>query len=408
MSATAASLRASEHERRGDGWVPLLDEDLAETARGIAAEIAVRLARRAPAREPGVKGGAAAALVLARCGLPEAIPKLEAALVAAVARPITISLFGGLAGIAWVLQHLVGPEAGAVIERFDVALWRHLDVPRWEERYDLMSGLAGVGVLVADRRDLRARQLAERVLFHLERSAVVTGAGATWRTPPRFLPEARRARFPLGMIDLGVAHGTPGVIGMLARFVEAGVEVGRSRRLLEAAVAWLLEAVPTGRPRFGASWPGDDREGPKRIGWCYGDAGVAGVLLRAGRALGSAEVEATALGMLRALAAPLARRGAPDASFCHGAAGLAHIYNVAFQRSGDAELRRQAVRWLRQILRTRSPDAGIVGYRSLKIDGGAPRWEEDPTLLSGAAGIALVLLAAIEEREPAWQRLFLL
>jgi class I lanthipeptide synthase len=400
MSTGFANRRTGVLESRSHGWVPVLDGHVADLARGVADEIARQLARRAPSPELGFKGDAAAALLLAQCGLDEATARLEGALVAAVARPLTISLFGGLAGMAWVLEQLVGAEAGAVVEHFDAALWRHLDVPRWEERYDLMSGLAGVGALVADRRAVRARQIAERVLFHLERSAIVTEVGAMWRTP-------RRPWFPLGMIDLGVAHGTPGIIGMLARFVEAGVEVERSRRLLVAAVGWLLDAVPMGRPRYGTSWP-IDYEATKRIGWCYGDAGVAGVLLRAGRALGVAEVEATAVAMLRDLATPLSRRGVPDASFCHGAAGLSHVYNVAFQLTGDDEMRRHAVRWLHEILRMRSPDTGIGGYRSLKLDGGAIRWEEDPTLLSGAVGIALVLLAAIEDREPAWQRLFLL
>jgi hypothetical protein len=324
-----------------------------------------------------------------------------------VARPLTISLFGGLAGMSWVLQHLAGAEAEAAVEHFDAALWRHLDVPRWEERFDLMSGLAGVGVLVADRRDTRARRIAERVLLHLERTALFTTAGATWCTPPRFLPEARRVQFPEGMIDLGVAHGTPGVVGALTGLVEAGVEVRRSRRLLAAAVGWLLAAVPAGQPRYGTSWP-IDPEATKRIGWCYGDAGVAGVLLRAGRALGDAAIEEAAIGMLLDLAGPLARRGAPDASFCHGAAGLAHVYNVAYQLTGEPALRRHAVHWLHEVLRQRASSGGIAGYRSLRLGGSEPRWEDDPTLLSGAVGTALVLLAAIEDREPAWQRLFLL
>jgi len=407
MSPGFAGPQASQRPSARPGWVPLLRGELADVARGVAEEIAGALARRAPSQELGFKGDAAAALLLAQCGRAEATARLEAALVTAVARPLTISLFGGLAGMAWVLDQLVGTDADAVVEHFDAALWRHLDVPRWEERYDLMSGLAGVGALVADRRAPRARQIAERVLFHLERSAIVTEVGAMWRTPPRFLPEARRPWFPRGMIDLGVAHGTPGVIGMLARFVEAGVEVERSRRLLRSALGWLLDAVPVGRPRYGTSWP-IDHEATKRIGWCYGDAGVAGVLLQAGRALGLAEVEAIALGMLRDLAAPLLRRGVPDASFCHGAAGLSHVYNVAFQRTGDDEMRRHAVRWLLELLHLRSPEAGIAGYRSLGLDRGAARWKEDPTLLSGAVGTALVLLAAIEDREPAWQRLFLL
>jgi hypothetical protein len=384
--------------------MPLLHGALADAARDIALEIALELSQRPPSPEPGLKGEAGTVLLLAQCGHPEAATRLEAALLAAITRPLTISLFGGLAGLSWVLDHLV--DAGAALEHFEAALCRHLDVPRWEERFDLMSGLAGVGVLVSSRRTLHARQLAERVLFHLERSAILTDQGATWRTPPQFLPEVRRAQFPAGMIDLGVAHGTPGVVGMLAQFIHANIEVDRSRRLLDAAVSWLLNSVPPGRPRYGTSWP--DSTPPKRIGWCYGDAGVAAMLLRAGRALNAPTVEAAALDLLRNLATPL-HQTTPDASFCHGAAGLAHIYNVAYQLTGDDFMRRQALRWLREILRIRRrPDAGLAGYCSLKLDRGSAHWATDPTLLSGAAGTALVLLAAIEDRSPTWQRLFLL
>lgn len=69
-------------------------------------------------------------------------------------------------------------------------------------------------------------------------------------------------------------------------------------------------------------------------------------------------------------------------------------------------MREQALRWLREVIRMRSRGSGIAGYASLAIDGPAPRWEADPTLLSGVVGTALVLLAATEDREPGWQRLF--
>ena len=212
-----------------------------------------------------------------------------------------------------------------------------------------------------------------------------------------------------------MAHGAPGVVGVLARFVEAGVERARSRRLLEAAVAPLLRAPAPGRsPRDAGR-----REGaPLRPGWCHGAAGVAGVLLRAGRALGRADVEAAAMRMLRDLPDGAASEprvpGAAreprvlDASFCHGAAGLAHVCNAAFQLTGAPELRQRAVRWLAALLQMRRPGAGIGGYCAPRLDGSAARWADDPTLLSGAVGVALVLRAAVEDRVPAWQRLFLL
>jgi hypothetical protein len=194
---------------------------------------------------------------------------------------------------------------------------------------------------------------------------------------------------------------------MLARFVEVDMHGERSRRLLEAAIAWLLYSVPHDVPRFGASWPASDG-GFKRIGWCYGDAGVAGALLHASHALKSSTLEELALELLLQMTIPLQSQGVADASFCHGASGLAHIYNVAFQRTKNLQMRTQAELWLAEVLRLRSPGTGIAGYASLKIDGHAPRWEPDATLLSGAVGIALVLLAAVENRKPTWGQLFLL
>jgi lantibiotic modifying enzyme len=391
----------------GAAWQPLLVGDAARDARSIVDDIAAALAARAPSPLPGLKGDAATVLLLAECGSPAAGPRLEQALLTAAAVPLTISLFGGLAGNAWVLHQLAeGPEVTAVLEHFDAALSRHLTVPAWHDRNDLTSGLAGVGVMLVAREDARARHLAHQVLAHLEATALEAGAGVTWRTEPQFLPPARRAMFPQGTVDLGVAHGMPGIIGMLAQFVEAGIAPERSEALLRRAIAWLLAAVPPACPRFGASWPLDD--GTKRIGWCHGDCGIAGVLLLASRALDAPELARDAVALLQQSIAPLAQRKVPDAGFCHGAAGLAHIYNLAFQRTGDGVMREQALRWLHEVIGVRSPGTGIAGYASLDVSGPAPRREDDVTLLSGVVGTALVLLAAIEDRDPAWQQLFVM
>lgn len=389
-------------------WKPLLEGIDAALARDTALQIASAVEELSPSPLPGLRGDASIALLLAHCGRPTSSPRLEMALAATVARSRTISLSSGISGMSWVLDHLVArDEAEELIARFDVAIERHLRVRQWQERLDLVTGLVGVGVSVADRRDRRALEIADLVLSHLESAAVTTAQGTTWYTPPAFVPETRRGSAMGGLVDLGVAHGVPGVIGMLARFVDNDVEGSRSRRLLESTVAWLLESVPRDRPRFGTSWPVLQPE-LRRIGWCYGDAGVAGVLLRAGRALGAPDVENEALGLLRQLATPPVGPAVADASFCHGAAGLAHIYNVAFQYTRSEQMCIEARRWLAEVLRLRNPRGGIGGYESLKLGDGGPRWEADTTLISGATGIALVLLAAVEDREPVWQRLFLL
>jgi len=398
----------TELPRIAHPWRPVLEGTLATTAFDTVHEIADAIERLPPSELLGLKGDASAALLLARCGRAEAVAKLDAALSNLAAQPATVSLFSGICGVLWILHEWSGDEeVDAIIESLETALLGHLDVPRWEERHDLIGGLVGVGLYAAEHRGGRATEIGRLALSHLAAAAIFDEHGATWRTPPRFLHEVRRARFPDGVIDLGVAHGVPGIIGMLARLVEAGIDPARSRPLLRSAVDWLLRAVPDDQPRFGVHWPGDPDE-VKRIAWCYGDAGVAGILLRASRALRSLELQDQALDLLRRIIEPLSTRPIADAGFCHGVAGLAHIYNLAFQQTGAPDMRAQAGAWLAEILRRRRPGSGIAGYASLKSDQGAPRWVADASLLSGVVGTALVLLAAVEDRPPTWQALFLL
>lgn len=407
-SAMLDGADASELPPTEERWWPVLDGEQAAHARAIADEIVVALEQQPPSQEHGFQGDASIALVLAHCERPSATARLDATLKAIAARPATISLFAGLSGVSWLIGRFAdADEADALLAHFDLAVLRYLDVPRWQERHDLITGLVGVGVYAAARRGERAARIADRVLSHLEATAIASDAGTTWRTPPQCLVPPRRARFPAGVIDLGVAHGVPGIIGMLAQFVDAGVQRERSLELLRSTVAWLLATVPGGVRRFGTDWPADPTE-VKRMGWCYGDPGVAGVLLGASRALQSPELEHEALALLAQITAPLATCGVADACFCHGAAGLAHIYNVAFQRTGSVQMRDQARHWLAEVLRIRAPGTGIAGYQFLKADDNATRWAADATLLSGVAGIALVLLAAIEDQPPEWQGLCLL
>jgi hypothetical protein len=76
---------------------------------------------------------------------------------------------------------------------------------------------------------------------------------------------------------------------------------------------------------------------------------------------------------------------------CHGTAGVAHIFHRLALATGEEIAAVAARRWLDRLIAER--DA-------------LPR--DDASLLTGTAGIALVLQAAISDDEPSWDRLFLL
>jgi hypothetical protein len=110
----------------------------------------------------------------------------------------------------------------------------------------------------------------------------------------------------------------------------------------------------------------------------------------------------------RASQRPPKQSGVVDAGLCHGAAGLGHLFNRMYQATGESWLAEAARSWFARALAMRRPGQGIGGYAAwLPGDDGALTWVADPSLLTGAAGIALALLAATTAVEPAWDRMLL-
>ena len=95
--------------------------------------------------------------------------------------------------------------------------------------------------------------------------------------------------------------------------------------------------------------------------------------------------------------------GVTDAGVCHGAAGLALIWLRFYRATGETCFAEAARRWYLHTLDFHTPGQGVAGYRSRNIHG----WNDDPSLLTGACGVGLVLQAGLSTVEPAWDRLLL-
>jgi hypothetical protein len=134
---------------------------------------------------------------------------------------------------------------------------------------------------------------------------------------------------------------------------------------------------------------------------------VAAALLLAARCVGELAWERAALAIaLRAAARPPEQAGVRDAGLCHGAAGLGHLFNRLYQASGEPRLAEAARFWFRRTLELRHPGHGIAGFAAFTPER-EERWVDEPGLLTGAAGIALALLAAATPVVPAWDRMLL-
>lgn len=357
------------------------------------------------------------------------------------------SLFVGFSGVAWATEHLnalvragieaqaPGPNAADADSsdaddpnaEIDELLASHLETPRPDAEWDLVEGLVGLGVYAHERLPrASARRCIGLIVQRLGELARPQPAGLAWATPPRRLAARAAAGETTGLddlgaptesrggeeFDLGLAHGTPGVIALLGLAYAADIQPHLCTALLEGAVPWLLaQQLPDGE---GSSFPGRAGVGiepvPARCAWCYGDPGVAVALLGAARRLGRPAWEQAALRIARHAAADREQRyDVRDAQLCHGSAGVAHAFNRIHQATGDTSSLAAAEYWLGRTLQFRAPGTGLAGFQTWSLertlDG---EWIDDPRLLTGIAGIGLVLLAAATAVAPAWDRALLL
>src|SRR5262249_49803841 len=159
-----------------------------------------------------------------------------------------------------------------------------------------------------------------------------------------------------------------------------------------------------GRPfsRYRDARPGRSDE-HRRLAWGSGDLSVAAALLVAGRGAGL-----PARGRGGVAIAPRAGPPAPPAAGRRGAGArraagaVGRLFSRMYQATGDPALGAAARSWFRRTLDMRQPGRGIGGYQACRPDlGPDAAWVDDPGLLTGAAGVALALLAAITPVEPA-------
>jgi lantibiotic modifying enzyme len=413
------------------GWTPVLTGPAREAARRAIEDIAVALeepSSRAAlhaadrASTPLANGTAGAALFFAYKSFADATQEdadiastlLDASADALAAVTMPPSLYAGFSGAAWARAHLSGrlgnadPADGH--HHITEALRRSVEATRMHGAYDLIGGLVGYGVYALEQaRDPARDPLLAAVLTGLAALAESTPAGRAWRTPPHLLPAPAAARHPDGVFDLGVAHGVAGIVGLLSAAASAGV-AGVATELAEAVRALLAHRLEGGGASLFPAWaaPGCTPE-PTRLAWCYGDAGIAVVLLAAARALGRDDLERDARRIAHLAAAcpdPVTR--VTDSGLCHGAAGLGHLFNRLYQATGDVDLANASRRWLGRALTDRRMGEGVAGWSAVLVtDDGVEERHPDAGFLTGVAGIGLALLAATSSVEPAWDRVLL-
>ncbi len=354
-----------------------------------------------------------------------------------VAENLEIGLYSGLCGLAFATWYLSrqGTRYQRLLASLDEALMPAINAAAeqlaasadgvGESEFDVISGLSGVGAYLLCRLDDDRCVAALRAVL---RSLVVMTAEQPglprWHTPPTLALSAEMAhQYPHGHLNCGLSHGVPGPLTLMALAHLQGVTVPGMTASMGGIADWLSHYRL--EDQWGVCWPTivpldvNEAEGagdlfrpaspsallPSRTAWCYGSPGVARALWLAGQALKVQAYCDLAIDAMQAVfRKPVGERRIDSPTFCHGVAGLLQITLRFAQDTRLAGFQEAADVLAAQLISLYEPDA-ILGFRSLEHDG---QRVDSPGLLDGAAGVSLVLLAAISQVEPTWDRLFLL
>lgn len=435
----------------GSRWVTQVDDGLAATLRATAVDVATRVTDPERLRHaievfavqtkfpmaarwrPHVVAQGEAGLALLCAQLDACFPgdgwdERGHAMLAAATRSLeadaspAVGLFDGLAGLAFTILALSrdGKRYARLLETVEDALVpRALALAEWVAesvggiavaRYDAISGLAGVvAYLLARAGDERAAGALEAGLQALVALADPAADPPRWHSPPRLLDDLMRESFPGGNLNCGLAHGIPGSLAVLALSLRQGVRVDGLPEAVDRLAGWVASQAFEGPA--GPTWPiavpldGGGPPRPSRTAWCYGAPGVARALWLGGVALDRADYRGLATSAMEAVyRTRVALRGIDSPTFCHGVAGLLQV-TLRFANDTGSPVFWDAVSGLvAQLMAWFEPES-LLGYRSLERSDSIV---DQPGLLDGAPGVALVLLAASTSQVPAWDRLFVL
>ncbi len=292
--------------------------------------------------------------------------------------------------------------------------------------FDVISGLSGLGAYLLCRREDPAIGVALANAVDALISLVVGDhALPPWHTPVQLLyDDTAREAYPHGNLNCGLAHGVPGILAFLSLVRLSGLSFDGLDDALRATADWLTAnrfddewgvnwptAVPLEADETPAGTrlrPGDPRVspgGPGRSAWCYGSPGVARALWLAGRALGRSDYcDLSVSAMDAVFRRPISARMIDSPTFCHGVSGLLAIALRFARDTGLPQFVEASQALVAQVLDAFQPDS-LLGFRNLEI---RDHQTDQPGLLDGAAGVAVVLLAAATDVEPTWDRAFLL
>lgn len=325
---------------------------------------------------------------------------------------LTYSFAAGMAGVAWAFLHLMnhnllaadGLDAQDIVADLDEPLFELSMELLQKGDYDYLHGGLSAGLYYVERQpSTTIARYVERLVDTLSATAVRFPNGdITWS----FDDFGRRKVDESTLYNPGLSHGTASIAALLSLFYERGYARQRCAELIQGTLQWIWNSRNQSGISVFPTMVSDKRQDQhSRLGWCYGDLGIANTFWLCGKTLHNGRWQSIACDtMLKAAQRRLpTETGVKDAGLCHGSAGIAHLFRSFARHTPHPILTDAADYWMQQTALYALPETAENVFLANDLGTLTPNLG----LLDGESSIGLVLLA--EAGAPTyWERFLLL
>lgn len=268
--------------------------------------------------------------------------------------------------------------------------------------YDYLHGASGIAYYLLQHPTLENNDALCQFVSGLEAASFRDGLDIYWKT--NFLIEK-----PWYLdANISLAHGMASIVIILLHLHKKKISQEKIEYLIKGAIHFIL-SQKLDTQSSDSCYPSYNKkiDNFSRLGWCYGDLGVALALWQTGKYFNNPAWYNEAIDIFRidSQRRESQKNHVNDSCFCHGASGVAHIYKYMFDQTGHQDFRDTDNFWLSQTIAMAEHEGGPAKYKYLSDKG----FRIDYTLLNGLTGTGLALLAAERPSEYSeWHRLLLM
>lgn len=321
----------------------------------------------------------------------------------------------GIAGFGWTLDHLVKNnfielDNDEILSGFDEYIHNVMVFSLNKKNFDFLHGGIGYALYFIQRYKntlSEALKIGYKVKIYefislLDSFADKTSNQYKWEK----VSNGER------VYDLSLSHGISSIIGILNKLYEFPEFRESVKGILLGAINYIIElqyhedslSLYTSE----ISVENNKNLDSSRLAWCYGDLGIAIVLLQSSYLLKSESLRKKALFIFEfsSKRTNLEQNSVFDLGICHGTMGISHIFNNICHKLNINTFQDTSDYWLNKGLELATYDDNYLGIK--KWNPSIKRFVPDLSLLEGAAGVGLVIINSLAPLNNNWDECLML